>query len=129
MRRVGFLIGEGRVKGSIKQRRRKNGRPDPKILADIVRRVVEAAQPDKIVLFGSAARGEMGPDSDIDLLVIKGGKFNRWRVTTAIYRHLRGKASPVDVVVVTPEEVERYGDSPYLVIYPALREGKVVYGA
>jgi uncharacterized protein len=129
MPRVGSFIGEGRVKGSTKQRRRKNGRPDRKTLADIVRRVVEAAQPDKIVLFGSAARGEMGPNSDIDLLVIKGGKFDRWRLTTAIYRQLRGKAAPVDVVVVTPEEVERYGDSPYLVIYPALREGKVVYGA
>jgi predicted nucleotidyltransferase len=126
---VGFFIGEGRVKSSIKRLPRKNGRPDRKTLADIVRRVVEAAQPDKIVLFGSAARGEMGPDSDIDLLVIKGGKFDRWRLTTAIYRHLRGKDAPVDVVVVTPEEVERYGDSPYLVIYPALREGKVVYGA
>jgi predicted nucleotidyltransferase len=117
------------VKGSTKQSRRRNGRPDRKTLADIVRRVVEAAQPDKIVLFGSAARGEMGPDSDIDLLVIKGGTFNRWRLTTAIYRDLRGKAAPVDVVVVTPDEVARYGDSPYLVISPALREGKVIYGA
>jgi len=117
------------VKGSIKQRRRKNGRPDRKILADIVRRVVEAAQPDKIVLFGSAARGEMGPDSDIDLLVIKGGKFNRWRITTAIYRHLYGAGAAVDVVVVTPEEVERYRNTHCLVICPALREGKVVYGS
>jgi hypothetical protein len=50
-------------------------------------------------------------------------------LTTAIYRHLRGKDAAVDVVVVAPEEVERYGDSPYVVIYPALREGKVVYGA
>jgi len=111
-----------------KQRRRRKGRPDKHILADVVRRVVEAAHPDKIILFGSAARGEMGPNSDLDLLVIKGGKFNRWRLTTAIYRHLRGKAAPVDVVVATPEEVERYGDSPYLVIHPALKEGKVVYG-
>jgi predicted nucleotidyltransferase len=71
----------------------------------------------------------MGPNSDIDLLVIKGGKFDRRRLTTEIHRHLRGKAAPVDVVVVTPEEVERYGDSPYLVICPALKEGKVVYGA
>jgi predicted nucleotidyltransferase len=114
---------------STKPRRRKNGRPDPKILDEIVRRVVEAAQPERIILFGSAARGEMGPDSDIDLLVIKAGKFNHLRVTTAIYRHLRGTDGAVDVVVVTPEEVQRYGDSPYLVIYPALREGKVVYGA
>lgn len=127
--RVGFFLRSEPVKASTKQPRRKNGHPDKSILADIVRRVVEAAQPDKIILFGSAARGEMGPDSDIDLLVIKGGKFNRWHLTTAIYRGLRGKGAAVDVVVVTPDEVERYGDSPYLVIQPALREGKVVYGA
>ena len=126
---MGSFLGEGRVISRTKPSRRKNGYPDQQILSDIVRRVVEAAQPDKIVLFGSAARGEMGPDSDIDLLVIKGGKFNRWRLTTAIYRHLRGKGAPVDVVVVTPEDIERYGDSPYLVIQPALRDGKVVYGA
>ena len=117
------------MKTSTNRGSRQNGLPDTTILADIVRRVVEAAQPDKIILFGSAARGEMGPDSDIDLLVIKAGKFDRWRLTTAIYRHLRGKGAPVDVVVVTPEEVKLYGDSPYLVIHPALREGKVLYGA
>ena len=95
----------------------------------MVKRIVKRFAPEKIILFGSAARGEMGPNSDVDLLVIKGSKCNRWRLTTAIYRHLRGKGAPVDVVVVTPEEVERYGDSPYLVIHPALREGKIVYGA
>jgi predicted nucleotidyltransferase len=98
-------------------------------LADIVRRIVGAVNPERIVLFGSAARGEMGPNSDIDLLVIKPGKFNRWQLTTAIYRRLRGKGAPVDVVLVTPEEVRLYGHSPYLVIRPALKEGKVVYGA
>ncbi len=71
----------------------------------------------------------MGPDSDIDLLVIKSGKFNHWRLLTTIYRHLPGIAA-VDVVLVIPaEDIERYGDSPYLVHHPALREGKVVYGA
>lgn len=117
------------MKTSIKRGRRTDGRPDETILADIIRRVVEAAGPDKIILFGSAARGEMGPDSDIDLLVVKAGKFNRLNLTTAIYRHLRGKDAAVDIVVVTPEEIEIYGDSPYLVIHPALREGMVVYGA
>src|SRR5437763_1398179 len=107
----------------------KTGRVKRKVLADVVRRVVEAAQPDKIILFGSAARGEMGPNSDLDLLVIKGGKFNYWHLLTTIYRHLRGSCAAVDVVLVTPDDVARYGDSPYLVIYPALREGKVVYGA
>jgi predicted nucleotidyltransferase len=110
------------------QRRRKSGRPDEKVLAEIVQRVVEAAQPDKIILFGSAARGEMGPDSDIDLLVIKSGKFNHWQLLTTIYRHLPGIAA-VDIVLASAEDIERYGDSPYLVYYPALREGKVVYGA
>jgi predicted nucleotidyltransferase len=53
-----------------KQRSSNTGRPDRKILAEIVRCIVETAKPDKIILFGSAARSEMGPDSDIDLLVI-----------------------------------------------------------
>src|SRR5436190_19020983 len=109
-------------------KRKKRGKPNPAILADIVKRVVEAAHPEKIVLFGSAARGTMGPDSDLDLLVIKGGKFNRHRVTTAIYRNLSG-ATGVDAVVVTPEEVERYRGTHCLVICPAMREGMIVYGA
>ncbi len=113
---------------SRQQRHRGKREPDKRTLADVLRRVVKAAQPDKIILFGSAARGEMGPNSDLDLLVIKAGKFDRWRVTTKIYRQLNGADAAVDVVVVTPEEVDRYRDTPCLVICPALREGKVVYG-
>lgn len=107
---------------------KRRGKPDPAVLTDIVERIVRAAQPEQIVLFGSAARGEMGPDSDLDLLVVKRGKFNRHRVTTKIYRSLRGTAA-VDVVVVTPEEVDRYRETHCLVICPALKEGKVVYGS
>ena len=106
----------------------KTGRVKRRVLADVIRRVVEAAEPEKIILFGSAARGAMGPDSDIDLLVIKAGKFHRRRLTTAIHGQLRGSDAAVDVVVVTPEEIERYRDTHCLVICPALREGKVVYG-
>ena len=108
--------------------KKKRGRPDPGILADTIERVVQAAKPEKIILFGSAARGTMGPDSDLDLLVIKGGEFDRHRITTAIYRNLSG-AIAVDAVVVTPEEIERYRDTHCLVIRPALRDGRVVYGA
>jgi uncharacterized protein len=110
------------------KRKKRAGKLDPAILANIVEQVVHAAEPDKIVLFGSAARGTMRADSDIDLLVIKSGKYNRDRVIRDIYRRLTGEAS-VDVVVVTPEEVERYRDTHCLVICPALREGKIVYGA
>ncbi len=109
--------------------RPKQGKLDPAILADIVKRVVRAAKPEKIVLFGSAARGTMGPHSDVDLLIVKAGKFNRDRVTLEIYRNLSGADAAFDVVVVTPEEVERYRNSHCLVICPAMREGKVVYGA
>ena len=70
----------------------------------------------------------MGPDSDVDLLVVKGGRFHRGRLTEAIYRGLRGAEAAVDIVVATPEELERYHDDPYLIIAAALKEGKVLYG-
>ena len=97
-------------------------------LHEIIRRIVEVAQPEKIILFGSAAREEMGPNSDIDLLVIK-SDANRLELTGRIYRHMHGVGEAVDIVVVTPEDVERYRNSHALVIAPALREGKVVYAA
>ena len=53
----------------------KQGGVKRRVLREVVRRVVEAAEPDRIILFGSAARGQMGRDSDLDLLVIKGGKL------------------------------------------------------
>lgn len=99
------------------------------ILDEIVRRVVAVAAPEVIILFGSAARGDLGPNSDLDLLVIKRGTFHRRRLTAAIYRHLIGIGQAVDIVVVTPDDVERYRDSEALVIAPALREGRVIYAA
>jgi predicted nucleotidyltransferase len=98
-------------------------------LSEIIRRIVKVAAPEKIILFGSAARGEMGPNSDVDLLVIKRGKFHRGRLTEKIYMNLSGVGQAVDVIVVTSADVKRYGDCFALVIYPALREGKVVYAA
>ena len=103
--------------------------PDKKKLAEIIRRIVEVAKPDKIIMFGSAAKGEMGPNSDVDLLVIKSGDIHRGHLTEEIYMNLFGVGQAVDVVVVTPEDVERNRDSFALVIYPALREGKVIYAA
>jgi len=96
-------------------------------LSEVIRRVVEVAQPEKIILFGSAARGEMGANSDLDLLVVKSGDYHKGRLTGEIYMHLIGVGQAVDVVLVTPEDVDRYRDSHPLVIKPALREGKVVY--
>lgn len=102
---------------------------DEEILQEIVRRIVEVAQPEKIILFGSAARGEMGPNSDVDLLVIKGGEFNQSSLVGDIYMNLHGVGQAVDVILVTPEQVERYRNTHCLVIAPALREGKEIYNA
>ena len=94
---------------------------------EIVGRIVEAARPERVLLFGSAARGTTGPQSDLDFLVIKAGKYNPRKVAGDIYLRLRGIARAVDLVVVTPRQVEMYRNSPYSVVYPALREGRVVY--
>lgn len=102
---------------------------DQQILNEIIHRIVEVAHPDKIILFGSAARDQMDANSDVDLLVIKGGNFHRGRLTEEIYMNLFGVGQAVDIVVVTPEDVERYRDSMALIIRPALEEGKVVYAA
>ena len=98
-------------------------------LQQLVDRVVLAARPERIILFGSAARGTMTPQSDIDLLVIKSGVFDRARLTGDIYKSFRGLECDVEVIVATPEELERYGASPALVYGPARREGKVIYDA
>jgi len=102
---------------------------DQQILNEIIHRIVEVAHPDKIILYGSAARDQMDANSDVDLLVIKGGNFHRGRLTEEIYMNLFGVGQAVDIVVVTPEDVERYRNSIALIIRPALEEGKVVYAA
>jgi predicted nucleotidyltransferase len=100
---------------------------DRVLLDEIVRRVVEVAHPDRIILFGSAARGEMGPDSDIDLLVVKSGAFNRLHLAQGIHLRFFGLAVPVDVIVVTPEDIEVYRHKVGAIIGPALAEGKEIY--
>ena len=101
---------------------------DQDTLDEIIRRIVAVAQPEKIILFGSAARGEMDRHSDVDLLIVKDGA-HRHRLVTSIYRNLRGVRAAVDVIVVTPDDVERYGEDHALIIKPALREGQIVYEA
>lgn len=93
---------------------------------EAVRRIVETVQPQQVILFGSVARGDSTPDSDIDLLVVKQCQQRR-EVAGRIYRALIGVGRAVDVVVVTPEDVERYRHSRSMVVAPAVQEGTVVY--
>jgi predicted nucleotidyltransferase len=102
---------------------------DQNLLDEVVRRVVDVAQPDRIILFGSAARGEMGPDSDLDLLVVKAGVPHRRRLAQQIYLALFGIAVSVDIIVVSPEDIEAFKDKVGTIIGPALKDGKLLYAA
>ncbi len=93
---------------------------------DIIRRIVEVAQREKIILFGSAARGDMTRHSDIDLLIIKEGA-DTLDLMARIYRKLHGVGASVDAILANPADVERFKDSHMLVFKPALREGRVIY--
>lgn len=102
--------------------------PD-EVLAEAVRRIVEAVQPRKIILFGSAVRGEMGPDSDMDFLVVIPSGGHRRKTAQKIYRHLIGMGFATDIVVVTEEDIEEFRNHIGMVIRPALEEGKELYAS
>ncbi len=99
---------------------------DQKTLDRIVESIVDAVAPEKIILFGSAARGDMHPHSDLDLLVVKDNCHQR-KTAARIYRNLPRPRPPVDVVVVWPEDLVRHKDTHWLIIAPALREGTAIY--
>ncbi len=102
---------------------------DPAVLEEIVRRIVEVAHPERIILFGSAARGTMGPNSDVDLLVVRAGEYRKRELGWRIRQSLRGLDLAFDILLTTPEELERYRDAWMLVYGPALREGRELYAA
>ena len=103
--------------------------PDPAILDELVRSIVETVHPLRIVLFGSAVRGEMGPNSDLDVLVVMSDGCDRLAVTQTLHCKLSGLGIAKDLVVVQASDVERYGRNPYLIIHSALSEGKELYHA
>jgi predicted nucleotidyltransferase len=103
--------------------------PDPAILDELVRRTVQAVHPVQIILFGSAARGEMGPNSDLDILVVMPDGCDCLAVTQTLHGRLSGLGIAKDLVVVQAGDVERYNRNPYLIIHSALAEGKELYHA
>ena len=103
--------------------------PDPQTIDELVRRIVEAVHPQRVVLFGSAARGEMGPNSDLDVLVIMPAGTHRRKTAQEIYRRMWGFGFAKDIVVVTESDVRAYGMNPYMIIKNALEEGRELYHA
>jgi len=96
-------------------------------LDEMVRRIVDAVHPDRIILFGSHARGEAGPDSDIDLLIVAPSDEPNYRRTGALYSLLGGLGVAKDILWATPEEAEFWRDGLCHVLAVAQREGRVVY--
>ena len=120
---------ENRERGSVISRELQSRMIGSKPLEEIVRRVVDVAQPQKIVLFGSRARASHRPDSDLDLLVIKESAEPRYERAVPIYRALAGIGLGIDkdIIVYTPQEVERWRNASGHFVTTALREGKVIY--
>jgi len=103
--------------------------PKQDILDELVRRIREVVEPLRIILFGSAARGEMGPDSDLDVLVVVPDGTHRREAMEKVYMNLFGLGVAKDVVVATASDIERHRDNWSFVYYDAIREGKELYRA
>ena len=101
--------------------------PAPQMIDDLVRRIVEAVHPLRIILFGSAARGEMEPNSDLDVLVVMPEGVHRRRTAQELHQLMFGLPAPVDILVATSGDVEKHKDNIGLIYYKVLREGRELY--
>ena len=99
----------------------------PPYLDEAIERIVRRFNPLRIILFGSWARGDARPDSDLDLLVVLPQVENKWQAMVELLRTLNELPASKDVIVTTPEEIKRRGNMVGDILFPALKEGKVVY--
>jgi predicted nucleotidyltransferase len=93
----------------------------------MVKRIVEQFDPDKIILFGSHARGNATPDSDVDLLVVMPIRGSKRETRIAIGVSLSDFGVPLDIVLSTPEELEERRRIPGTIERPAISEGRILY--
>jgi predicted nucleotidyltransferase len=98
-----------------------------RIIDEMVRRIVARFDPERIILFGSAARGEAGPDSDVDLLVVMRVEGSRREKAVQIGVAVNDIPVPKDIVVTTPEDFEWRKEIVGTIERPAAREGRLVY--
>jgi predicted nucleotidyltransferase len=100
---------------------------DTAAISNILERVLRTGRPEKVVLFGSRARGDVHARSDFDLLVIEPSDEPRHRRASRYYRALADLPEDIDVVVYTPEEAGEWEGVPQSFVSTALREGIIVY--
>lgn len=98
------------------------------VIQAMVRRIVEQFDPDRIILFGSHARGDAGPDSDVDLLVVMPVEGPTRKKAVEIRVALHDVNVPKDIVVTTPEAFAWRQHVVGTIEWPAVREGRVLYG-
>jgi predicted nucleotidyltransferase len=103
--------------------------PDSQLVDRMIRTVVASVHPLRIILFGSAARGNLGPDSDLDLLVVMPQGTHRRKTAQLLYRQMGGLGVPFDILVATPQDLELHRNNPGLIYQTILREGTEVYAA
>jgi predicted nucleotidyltransferase len=102
---------------------------DETVLNEVVRRVLTVARPDRIILFGSAANGQMTKDSDLDLLIVEPAPANTRDRSVAIRRAVGDVPYPVDVIVMSSERFEETKNIIGGIAYPARKYGRVLYEA
>lgn len=102
------------------------------VLQEMVNVIIAEVDPEQIILFGSRARGEARPDSDVDLLIIErepfGKKRSRRKEAVRLWRALAHFRIPKDILVYSHEEVEKWKGSINHAVARALREGRVLFG-
>ena len=100
----------------------------PALLAEIVQRIRSVREPERIILFGSYARGQAGPDSDVDIMIVVPETVGLRSQAVDYMAALRRLGVPVEVVVASTQDLAEYGDSPWLIYRSAAKEGVVLYG-
>ena len=102
---------------------------DQALVSEIVQRVLAVARPQRIILFGSAATGQMTPDSDVDLLVLESAPADPRAESVRIRQAVRGLGYPFDIIVMATDRFEESKETIGGIAYPAHKYGKVVYEA
>jgi uncharacterized protein len=93
----------------------------------MVKRIVRKFQPEQVILFGSHARGEAGPDSDVDLLVVMDFEGSAFEMALEIRLAIPDRSVSVDVIVTRPVDFAWRKEVIGTIEWPAAREGKVLY--
>lgn len=97
------------------------------LMHEIVRRIVRQAHPQRVILFGSRARGDARPESDLDLLVVAEDCRPRAARASELYSVLSNIPIPMDILVYRPDEIIEWSNVPQAFVTTAVREGMLLY--